>query len=86
MEAMACGLPVIVTDTGAFPEFVTDGETGFMIPARDWIQLRNLIKLLMIDSPALREGMGAEARRVVVEWYSSEVIGDRYAELYRGLP
>jgi glycosyltransferase involved in cell wall biosynthesis len=31
MEAAACGLPVIVTDTGPMNEFVTDGENGSLV-------------------------------------------------------
>lgn len=32
VEAMACGLPVIVSASGAFPELVKDDEDGFLIP------------------------------------------------------
>jgi glycosyltransferase involved in cell wall biosynthesis len=31
MEAMACGTPVIAFRRGAFPEIVSDGETGFVV-------------------------------------------------------
>jgi glycosyltransferase involved in cell wall biosynthesis len=31
-EAMACGTPVIVTPSGAAPEVVVDGETGWLCP------------------------------------------------------
>lgn len=35
MEAMACGVPVIVTDHTGMKEFVREGENGFVIPAGD---------------------------------------------------
>lgn len=35
MEALACGLPVIVTDETGMKEFVRDGENGFIVPAGD---------------------------------------------------
>ena len=35
VEAMLAGVPVIVTNEGAFPEYVTDGVTGLMFPGGD---------------------------------------------------
>ncbi|NVO02160.1 MAG: glycosyltransferase [Bacteroidetes bacterium] len=33
-EAMACGLPVIVTDVGGNDEWINDGESGYIIPVK----------------------------------------------------
>lgn len=35
VESMACGTPVIVTNTGALPELVIDGKTGFIVDAEE---------------------------------------------------
>lgn len=35
LEAMACGVPVVVTDAGGFPEFVRQGVDGFRHPHGD---------------------------------------------------
>ncbi|MEO0543328.1 MAG: glycosyltransferase family 4 protein [Pseudomonadota bacterium] len=32
LESMACGVPVIATDVGAFSELVVEGETGHILP------------------------------------------------------
>lgn len=34
IEALACGAPVIGTDSGAIPEVIDDGVTGFVVPKR----------------------------------------------------
>lgn len=35
IEALACGTPIIGTDSGAIPELVNEGETGFVV-AKHW--------------------------------------------------
>src|SRR5438270_2882798 len=35
LEAMACGVPSVVTRVGGNPEAITDGESGFLIPVED---------------------------------------------------
>src|SRR5262249_3807685 len=51
-EAMSCGLPVVVSNRGALPELVVDGEGGLVGRADDAGQLgRHLIQLL--DDAAL---------------------------------
>lgn len=47
LEAMACGLPVVVTKVGAFPDFVKDGINGFLIEPGDFGQLAEKIIFLL---------------------------------------
>ena len=57
-EAMACGLPVIVTDrAGASIDLVRQGENGYVVPAGDSTAIAECITRL-IEDPALAARMG----------------------------
>ena len=43
LEAMACGVPVIMGDIPQIRDWVTDGENGFLVPPRDAAALSNRI-------------------------------------------
>ena len=64
LEAMASGVPVIVSDHAGSSEDVADGSTGLVVRAGDRAQLQDAIERL-IDDPALRRTLGAAARRHV---------------------
>lgn len=61
LEAMASGIPVIVTDQMAPRELVEDGRNGFIVRNRE--EMREKITLLAGD-PSLRGRMGEESRRL----------------------
>lgn len=64
-EAMACGLPVIVTPVGSLREYVVDGENGLFFPRHDDSTLaNNIIKLLRDDK--LRGKLSRNARKAIV--------------------
>jgi glycosyltransferase involved in cell wall biosynthesis len=62
-EALASGLPVIVTEIGAVAEMVADGKTGFLIPAGRPRRLAEKLGML-IEHADMRQAMGTEARRM----------------------
>jgi glycosyltransferase involved in cell wall biosynthesis len=57
---MACGVAVIATTAGAFPEFIEDGRTGVLVPPGDAPALASAIKSLLGD-PQRCATMGAAA-------------------------
>ena len=59
LEAMACGLPVVVTDVPGCREVVTNGDNGLVVPPRDPAALASALKQLIEDPP-----MRSEERRV----------------------
>jgi phosphatidylinositol alpha-1,6-mannosyltransferase len=70
LEAAAAGTPSVTGRSGGTPEAVLDGETGYVVDARDPDQLIDRIVKLLKD-PALAERMGAAGRRHVEANFSA---------------
>lgn len=68
VEAMACGVPVIVGDVDGFKEVVRDRVTGFIVTRRDCVTIANKLYELACN-PELRREMGQAGRRHVIENY-----------------
>ena len=60
LEAMACGVPVVASETGGLAFLIHDGETGFHVPTGDASELANRLTLLEED-PVLRQRLGKQA-------------------------
>ncbi|MFZ5453609.1 MAG: glycosyltransferase family 4 protein [Thermodesulfobacteriota bacterium] len=74
LEAMAAGLPVIVSAVGGLPEIVRHEENGLLIPAKDVEALaRSLARLL--ENPDLARRLGQKAREHIEARYSLESLG-----------
>lgn len=77
-EAMACGLPVVISDrVGVWGagDIVRDGENGFVIPVGDVARLAQVLDNLTHDS-ALRERMGRRSLEIIGTWdYDKDVDG-----------
>ncbi len=81
LEAMACGVPVIVTDVGGTREFIEEGQSGFLRPPGDpaaWIA--TAVDLLR-DAPA-RARLSAAGRVVATEVFGRERAVVAYEEEY----
>jgi glycosyltransferase involved in cell wall biosynthesis len=74
LEAMAAGLPVIVSEVGGLPEIVTHGKTGLLVPPRDASALAQSLSQ-MFDAPEWASSLGEEARRLVQAQFSLERLG-----------
>jgi len=81
MEAMACGTPVIGSNTGGIPDMVCPGETGWLIEVGDTRALRAAIEQALSDD-AVRARMGRRCRAVVEKEYALDVQARRYKKLY----
>lgn len=81
LEAMASGLPVVLTDCAGQLKGFQDEVHGFMVPAGDEHALAKALEQLHGMSGADRARMGAEAQRLVVEKYDVRQIARRFVEV-----
>lgn len=80
LEAMACGTPVVASETGGLAFLVRDGETGFHVPTGNDEALANRIKELLTDE-VLRIRMGKAAAAYAGQ-YDWSAITDQLLDLY----
>ena len=66
LEAQACGLPVVVSDSGGPKELVEDKANGLITKSYDVEDFTRAIRALVTDS-ALRERMGKSARNSIID-------------------
>jgi glycogen synthase len=95
LEAMACETPVVASRVGGIPEVVDDGETGLLVPiapigggeveprdpnrfSRDLADAINVL----LDDPARRAAMAANARARVEQQFSWTSIARQTLEFY----
>lgn len=83
LEAMACGRPVVASETGGLAFLIRDGETGFHVPADDPDALAEKLRLLL-DGPDLRREIGARAAKYAQD-YAWPKITDQIVEIYKKL-
>lgn len=79
LEAMAAGVPTVVTAVGGVPEAVEDGQTGLLVPPRSPEVLAEAMLRLAGDDPA---GAGARARARAHRMFSLEAMVDSTAAIY----
>lgn len=80
IEAMACGVPVIGSDSGEIPGVI--GDAGIVVPEGDAVALRSALVRLS-SSPAERALLSERGRRRVLQHYTNAGIADRTVAFYR---
>jgi glycosyltransferase involved in cell wall biosynthesis len=68
LEAQACEIPVIASNTGGLPKVMRDGVTGFLVPPEDVNAIAEKIELLASNGD-LRKRMGKAGREFVRKNY-----------------
>jgi sugar transferase (PEP-CTERM/EpsH1 system associated) len=81
LEAMATGVPAVVTRVGGVDEVVEDGTTGFLVPPSDPVALAQALAVLLRDE-ASRRKMGSDARARAESEFALAGMLRRYERLY----
>ena len=82
LEAMACGTPVVASETGGLAFLVRDGETGFHVPTADPEALAERLRQLLRDE-LLRERLGRQAAEYAKR-YAWPLMAEQIIDLYHG--
>ena len=79
IEAMHAGVPVIGTQVRTFPELITNGVNGYLVPTQDSHLLANAIKQLAED-PVLEGRMG-EANHQRGKEFRADVVVEKMLKI-----
>lgn len=82
LEAMACGLPVVAPDRGAFPEMVRDGAGASLCRPEDATDLAEKLAALLAD-PAAADALGRQGRDWVERSNGREAMARATSEIFR---
>jgi glycosyltransferase involved in cell wall biosynthesis len=70
-EAFVHGKPVVAYATGGVPDWLSDGETGYLVNPGDIAQFRQRLQQLL-ESPDLCRRMGEQAQRTVLQQWTTD--------------
>lgn len=83
-EAMACGLPIVVTQAaGCAPDLVTEGWNGMVVPVKDIPSLSSAMQHLALQ-PELRVVLGRHSQEHI-RHFSPSVWSDGIAQMLSSL-
>ncbi len=82
LEAMACGLAVVLSGVGGLAGLIENESSGLQVPPADAKALAAALERLARDRE-LRQSLGASARAAAVAEYSDVVMAERTLEVYR---
>jgi N-acetyl-alpha-D-glucosaminyl L-malate synthase BshA len=81
LEALACKVPVIASDTGGLPDVVVDGENGYLRPIGD-VEAMSAAALELLQDDEKRRAFGEASRRWAVEQFNQAKVVAQYRDLY----
>jgi colanic acid/amylovoran biosynthesis glycosyltransferase len=84
LEAMARGLPVVSTRSGAIPEIVDHGRDGILVSPGDERAIADALEDLRND-PGLRDALGSAARKKIEERFDIDRNVAQRVRLFRSL-
>ena len=82
LEACACGIPVIITDTVGLATWI-DGRAGYVV-SRDEGQLRHALATILADKK-VRQQLGRGGRKLIDEQFSLQRIAEQIESIYESI-
>lgn len=82
-EAMAAGLPCVVSDWAANADMIED-KGGFVVPVHDVAAMVESVRTLA-SNPEMRSAMGAWNQQKVRDRYNQEIVTAQYVDLYESI-
>jgi glycosyltransferase involved in cell wall biosynthesis len=82
LEAMHCGLPIVICPVGSIPEVLCDGKNALFVPPGEVERLAEAMIRLAVD-PELRKRLGKAGRRVFAHRFSTDAVLPRLENLYQ---
>lgn len=80
MEAMACAVPLVGSESGEIPRVI--GDAGFTFPEEDWPALHHHLLTLQRD-PVQRRALGQTGRRRALARFTHRSVAERTLAVYR---
>jgi len=81
LEAMACGLPSVVTDIRGNRDILSHGKNGIMVPPRDSKKMAEAILTLLQDE-ILMKMLSKNARKTIEENYTWDLVSNEILKCY----
>tara|TARA_Y100000746_G_C15257325_1_gene348163 strand:+ start:17 stop:679 length:663 start_codon:yes stop_codon:yes gene_type:complete len=82
LEAMSCGVPVVVTNVGGLPEVVEDGKCGYVIQKNDIQGFAKSVNQLLEDKD-LRKRMGEAGIKRYNNYFNVSQMVEKYERLIK---
>jgi glycosyltransferase involved in cell wall biosynthesis len=73
IEAMAAGLPAVVSRVGGLPEVVEDGVTGLLVAPEDCLALAEALATILVNKDQAKQ-MGASGRLRAIECFNNQAM------------
>lgn len=85
VEAMASGVPIVVSRVSDLPLLVEEAANGFVCDPEDPASIAEVMAQMLATSDHEWAAMGRRSRELAVRWFGRERFVDEYESLYRRL-
>ena len=85
VEAMACGLPIVVSRVSDLPLVVREARNGFLFDETDPVSIADAMERLIRTPLSVRLEMGQRSRDLAVRWFGQERFINEFERLYESM-